>query len=154
MYVGTAKRIGGMGMRELLERLKRIRGIWLMGVSLLIGILLLVLPYSTDTYPDNKKISEQKSYENTAEHKITQMINALSGVEDAVVLVTSEKQTTAADTSGTVRLSGNDSDSHYRISGIAVICRGGDRPDIRLSIIQMLTAAFDLSSSRVYVGAK
>ncbi len=140
-------------MRDLLERLRRIRGIWLMGVCLLVGVILLLLPDQTGVSANEQKISEQKSYENMAEHKITQMVNALSGAEDAVVLVTSEKQITA-DTAERMRLGGDETAHRYRVSGIAVICRGGENSGVRLSIIQMLTAAFDLSSSRVYVGAK
>ena len=81
------------------------------------------------------------------------MVNALSGVEDAAVLVTTEK-VSPSDTSGGIRLGTDDGEGLYRVCGIAVICHGGESPGIRLSIIQMLTAAFDLSSSRIYVGAK
>ena len=131
-------------MRELGKLFGRIRGMpWLLAVAA-VGFLLLLMPIGN---PDGRE-DEDLSYSEMLEHRIAQMTETLPGVEDVSVLVTTEEEgrdvfSVYGDTGG-----------RERICGIAVTCIGGSDARIRLQILDMLCAAFDLTADRVWVGGK
>ena len=128
-------------MHEILATLKQIRGMPWLAAAAAVGLLLLLFGGTEDggnamTYPEQ------------VEHRIAQMTATLPGVEDVSVLVTLEPAG-----GGTFSVSGTDTDER-RICGIAVTCIGGADAQTRLAILDMLCAAFDLTSDRVWVGGK
>ena len=158
-----------------LEKLRRVRGFPLVCVCLCLGVLLMLFPrfFGTGNTGEEKKTAETdalQAYVEGLEHKIAQMAEAMAGVSDASVLVTLEcSEETVFAEEKTVHGKESYSTSYLltagsepvavreitpRIRGIAVVCRGGEEPEVQLALIAMLTAAFDLSASRVFVGAK
>lgn len=102
------------------------------------------------------------------EHKIAQMTEAFLGCGGAQVLVTAEctEETVYAED---ITVTGAESRSEKlllaqgsqpvpltkitpRIRGIAVVCPGGDDPQVQMQLISLLTAAFGISAAHVYVG--
>ena len=88
------------------------------------------------------------SWSGTSESKesslsIKEICMAISGAENATVMITYEKYDTETFWSGS-------SDSS-KISGIAVICDGGDDPNIQLKILNALKALFGISSTRITI---
>ena len=77
------------------------------------------------------------------------MTDTLPGVDAVSVMVTLER-----DGGRTYSVYGGDAEENRKICGIAVTCIGGDDARIRLEILHMLCAAFDLTADRVWVGAK
>ena len=132
-------------MRELGKLFGRIRGMpWLLAVAA-VGFLLLLMPIGdTDGRED-----EDLSYSEMLEHRIAQMTETLPGVDDVSVMVTLEQ-----DRGKTDSVYGGDKEESRRICGIAVSCVGGGHAQIRLEILRMLCAVFDLSADRVWIGGK
>lgn len=87
--------------------------------------------------------SESKESSLSMEEKIKEICMAISGAENATVMITYEKYDTETFWSGS-------SDSS-KISGIAVICDGGDDPNIQLKILNALKALFGISSTRITI---
>ena len=132
-------------MRELGKLFARIRGMpWLLAVAA-VGLLLLLIPIG-DTDGQEKA---SLSYSEMLEHRIAQMTETLPGVDDVSVMVTLEQ-----DRGRGVSVYGGDAEENRRISGIAVSCIGGGDARIRLEILHMLCAVFDLSADRVWIGGK
>ena len=130
-------------MREFFHGLTRIRGMpWLLCAAA-VGILLLLFPGSSGK--DNADLS----YSERMEHRIAQMTDTLPGVDDVSVLVTLEEDSTSGYSAYSTKTAGNS-----RIVGIAVTCIGASDARIRLEILHMLCAAFDLPSDRVWIGSK
>ena len=130
-------------MHDAWQMLKRIRGMpWLL-IAAFIGILLLLIP--TGDHAGDQALT----YSQLLEHRIAQMTDTIPGVENVSVLVTLER-----DNGRTYSVYGGDAEEDQRICGIAVTCIGGGDAHIRLEILQMLCAAFDLTADRVWIGGK
>ncbi|MBR5869773.1 MAG: hypothetical protein IKZ09_01930 [Clostridia bacterium] len=129
-------------MREFLRGLTRIRGMpWLLCAAVL-GLFLLLFSGSGEEHAD-------QSYSAQLEHRIAQMTDTLPGVEDVSVLVTLEGAG-----GGIASVYGTKGSGEAHIVGIAVTCVGASDAKIRLEILHMLCAAFDLPSDRVWIGSK
>lgn len=152
-------------MGEWIQKLRKIRGLGWLILAFIIGVILLVLPTETTNTTGYKgassegsfsfeTISDIPSYEAYLAHKIAQMTNALTGASDAVVLVTLDSL--PVNSAGSTSYFGADTVVKQTtvpdVRGIAVVCHGGNQPDVQLAVISMLTAAFDIPASRVYVG--
>lgn len=151
-------------MGEWIQKLRKIRGLGWLILAFIIGVILLVLPTETPNAAGYKgasggsfsfeTISDIPSYEAYLAHKIAQMTNALTGASDAVVLVTLDSL--PVNSAGSTSYFGADTVVKQTtvpdVRGVAVVCRGGNQPDVQLAVISMLTAAFDIPASRVYVG--
>lgn len=132
-------------MREFWNMLRRIRGMpWLLAAAT-VGLLLLLIPIGDGAGGDRGELS----YSELLEHRIAQMTDTLPGVDAVSVLVTLER-----DGGRTYSVYGGEAEENRKICGIAVTCIGGDNAQIRLEILHMLCAAFDLTADRVWVGAK
>ena len=133
-------------MREILTVLRRIRGMpWLLAAAA-IGVLLMLLP----TGIEDAKTPAALSYSQMLEHRIAQMTDTLPGVDAVSVLVTLEGDGGY----GKYSVYGGNAEENPKICGIAVTCIGGTDARIRLEILHMLCAAFDLTADRVWIGGK
>lgn len=130
-------------MREVFGTLSRVRGMpWLMAAAA-VGVLLLLFS------GEGTAAGGEQSYSELLEHRIAQMTDTLPGVEDVSVLVTLEQ-----DSGGSFSAYGTNAAESRKITGIAVTCVGGTDANVRLQILHMLCAAFDLPSDRVWIGGK
>lgn len=121
--------------------------------------------------------SEIFGYTELLENKVRAMVREISG-SDAVVLITLEcsnesvyadnsKESEATGSGDTASrsyereyliISGDGREEglllreiYPKIRGIAVVCSGGDEPSRQLEIIKLLSVAFGVSASKVYV---
>ena len=117
---------------------KNIRHLRPAAAGLILGLLLLLLPHSQGR--DEKEVSGW-SYREDAEHRIAQMTDTLPGVDDVSVLVTMEED---EDVGGQIP----------RVRGIAVTYVGDGGAAVRLNILNLICAAYDISADRVWVGVK
>ena len=132
-------------MREFWRLLGRIRGMpWLLAVAA-VGLLLLLVPIGEPVGAEDDNLS----YSEVLEHRIAQMTETLPGVDDVSVMVTLEE-----DSGRTYSVYGGDAEDVRRICGVAVSCIGGGDAQIRLEILRMLCAVFDLSADRIWIGGK
>ena len=82
----------------------------------------------------------------TLETQIEEMCNALTGVSDAKVMLT--YRAVPASNFFSAQSGGEE------ILGIAVLCKGGDDPNVQLSIHQLLKTLFQISSTQITVSGK
>lgn len=82
----------------------------------------------------------------TEEQRLEEMCNAILGVSDAKVMITYRTASVSAFFS--------EHTTENEILGIAVLCKGGDAPDVQLAIHKMLETLFQLPSTRITVSAK
>ncbi len=146
-------------MKRTLQKLREIRGFPLLCAAAVLGLLLLLLPGGgeggtvsvQEALPD--EISALCAYERVVSHKIAQMTDALLGCDGTTVLLTFDSipADTAAEAAFGLR-SGTKTSAVPMPTGIAVACHGGGSAEIRLRVTEMLSAVFDLPSSRIFVG--
>lgn len=157
------------------QKLMRIKGFPILLCALTIGLALLIFPFSSsgkapaDTKETTLDHTERFSaYEEELTHKIEQMAGALTGDHSAKVLLTLDVTTETVYavesavsgkeqyTTKYLLSNGEPVATHVvlpKVRGVAVVCRGAGDPSVRLALISMLTAAFDIPASSVYVGA-
>ena len=121
---------------------KNIRHLRPAAVGLILGLLLLLLPQGHTR--DEKEVIG-RSYREDAEHRIAQMTDTLPGVDDVSVLVTMEEDGGADTVVG---------GQIPRVRGIAVTYVGDGGASVRLNILNLICAAYDISADRVWVGVK
>lgn len=152
-------------MKQLMNKLRSVKGLGLLIAGLAIGIVLLILGSSADSTGDTAPASEDfsfESYEKSLSERLSQMLERVDGVSDVHVMLTLErgysdelakdgdeyltvKHSDGAE--GTVILSRE----APQVRGVAVICQGGDDPDIQIEIIELISALFHLSAGRIFV---
>ena len=141
---------------DWIRKLRGIRGLPWLFLLFVLGLLLLIFPADKEsgfTFQKTEYFSDIPAYEAYLEHKIAQMTDALAGVSDSVVLVTLDSMPPSSQNSTSYWESTETQTRIPEIRGIAVVCRGGEKPDIQLAVISMLTAAFDIPACCVYVGS-
>lgn len=153
-------------MRELIEKLGAVKGIGLLLIGLVAGVVLLILGNQADKAPDESdNVSEEfsfEAYEKSLSDRLAVMLGKVEGVSSVHVMLTLERgysEELAKDgeayltvkhsdgAEGTVTLSREAPE----VKGVAVICKGGDDPDIQKQLIEMIAALYNLSSSRIFV---
>ena len=107
----------------------------------IIIFLLLIIALSSLT---NKKNDNNEIY--TIEEQLEQICMAISGAERATVMITYD----AIEASTIWR----DGSGNQKITGVAVICEGGNDPNIKLKIHEVIKALFGLPSTRITVSGE
>lgn len=105
-------------------------------------IFLLVIVVST-SFAGDKEIEKSAV---TAEEQLKEVCVAVSGGENATVMITYE----SANEETYWYSERND---NKKISGVAVVCDGGDDPDICLKLHEIISSLFGLPSTRITVVA-
>ena len=152
-------------MREILTRLRAVKGLWLLLIDLAVGLMLLFLGGKSEedtpiTVTDDSFSFE--AYEKELASRLEEMIARLDGVSDVHVMLTLE-QSYAEELAGeggeylTVRESDGGqgtvtlSRTAPKVKGVAVICRGGSSSKCQQEIISLLSALLELPTHRIFV---
>ena len=90
--------------------------------------------------------SDTDKEETTVERKIEELCNSFYGVSDSKVVIT-------YDTAEAVSMFESKKEQG-RIMGIAVLCKGGNNPDIQLKLQEMLKSLFQISSTQITIGER
>ncbi len=117
----------------------------LFAVLLGIGILLLLLGNRMDLQKEKSQAAASVSDRRCAlEAELTSFLNQVTGISEAKVMITLEE----SETQNTFL---SDSPSELEIKGVAVLCRNGEDPSIRLQVSELLSTLLDLPTHRIFV---
>lgn len=157
-------------MKKIIEILKSGKGIIPLVVLFLAGVFLVFFSDQTDNsqVPVDYSVNEAfdfNEYEKALEAKISEQVNKISGVsqcEAAVILERSYVYEYVRLDNGDVLVCENDGYEipvveclvAPEIKGISVICSGGNDPQIKKQITDMLIALLDVPSNKIWVGGK
>lgn len=152
-------------MKQLLVRLRAIKGLGFMLMGLAAGIMLLFLGGLDEK--DSVSVSTNESfsfetYEKNLATRLEGMIDRLDGVSDAHVMLTIDQsylQELAGDAGEYLTVRAADGGQGTVIvcskapiiKGVAVVCKGGNIPENQKEIIEMLSALLNLSAHKIFV---
>lgn len=143
------------------------KGLWAAAATLLIGILLLVFGGSGKEVKTGSSWLEADT--KALEDRVKQLCERVIGVGDAEVMITMDtvsEQMYAKNSQITSDGSRNETRVEYvtasgdlvpvgeelaHVRGIAVVCKGGDDPGVKLALVNMLTALFEIPSNAVSI---
>lgn len=153
-------------MRNILnKKYIPILGMALLGVILLIGGGFLGREGGETQNEDTDAYFSVRFYTENLEERIEELCRQLHGIGEVHVLVTLEggceyvyAENIAGGSHSYLLTANGDGESpvfvqqiYPRIRGIAVVCSRGDDSAVQLAVTQLLSAAFDIPSSRIYV---
>lgn len=127
---------------------KNNKRLWKIGLLIAAGIILILLSSSfgkeSGVQSDNKLTLAE--YKSQLEDEIASICSSVEGVGKCRVIITFErgeqnsyKGTSVIET------------KPPRVLGVTVVCRGADSDAVRYALVDMLTALFDVSSSRIAI---
>ncbi len=129
-------------MGEMLEKLKNIRGLAIAACGILIGLAMIFIS-GGNANKESADISPV-GYFDAVEAEISGIISKMEGMPAAVVLIMP-----AAGES--LESSGRGAQKMAKIGGVCVILKGGNKPEIKQKIIELICALLEVSSNRVFV---
>ena len=146
----------------------------LLPAALIMGVILLIIGGRGDVAAVSGKVSEgnvttTSECERRLEEKVRLICEKVSGVSDVSAMVTVEtvsenifaenvqikisenSQETRKEFAGSSESPIRIGERGARVRGVAVVCRGGDDPSIKLALTEMLSAVFRIPTSSVSV---
>jgi stage III sporulation protein AG len=150
---------------EFIENLRKNKKLWVIIFCAALGVGLLLLGNNTeasqrDTSADDEALAE---YSKEVEKKIYELCSRVKGVSNVSVAVSFESgfETVYArdyDKGDLLVIGSGSSKSAVKvtekppvINGIGVVCRGGGDPSVQKRLLDLLSAAFSVSSSKIYI---
>lgn len=158
--------------KNIVSKLKDDKRLVIIVVLGLTGILLLTFSEIVPDKENKKESSEKKetvSYEEKMEKRLTEIVSSINGAGKTKVMITLEsgdenvyavenKSSEKQSESKFVVVDNNGEDSGLllkvvepEIKGVAVVCEGGDSPQVRQEIIATVTAVLRISTNRVNI---
>ena len=136
----------------------------LIGVGIL-GLVSLIIGSFTGGKSAEKstEYTDVGFYTEYLEERIKRLCMSVSGVTSAEVFLTIDcsSEYVYGEGGDYLILSGSDGEKavllceiYPKVRGIAVVCTGGDQPRIREVLVSLLSAALDLSSSKIEIAGK
>ena len=165
-------------MKEIIKKLKGIKGIGFLAIGLIFGLVLVALgsfSFGKDKNEDSEAAEAQKkeSGDNLDESKrkleaeLKSIIESMDGVGNASVVVSFDESSCAVYAQDGTYSGGVLQSKSYvlsegktpimiktvypRVRGVAVVCGGGSNPIIAEKITDLLCALLELNSTRVFV---
>ena len=141
----------------------------------IIGVLLLVLGKCTASDLDDKNSGDglaeldPSKYEELVEEKVEALCNKIDGVSSTYAVVTlkggyraiyaTDSQSGSSNLKNQTVLIGSGSSEkalligyeNPEISGIGIVCSGGNDPVLRQNIISVISSAFNISTNKIFV---
>jgi stage III sporulation protein AG len=137
--------------------------VWVIALSAVLGAALLIFGGSGKKN-DNAPIGETSDlavYGKEVEGKILELCSRVDGVKNvsvAVSFASGFEYVYATDGDKTLTVGSGSSESAVRvtekppeISGIGIVCTGGGDPRIQQKLINLLSAAYGISSNKIYI---
>lgn len=133
---------------KILPREKRLLAVLLLA-ALCGGVLMLIGKRQTVRGAQSEE--DSVSYSDETEHKIKQIVGALTGEEPQVFLSYATKTTKSEAQSvfGSVQ-----SREERTVSAAVVLCRGGELPSVQKNLLEVLSTALQIGTNRIYIGPK
>ena len=148
--------------KQFLNIPKNKKGIFLILIGLLIGLMLIISDNTkAPTQETQKELDEINEYKNDLEVNLEHIIKSISGIDNVDVLITIESgseyvyASDDADTSEKHVIVDNSlvvvKKNLPIIKGVAVVCSGGNKTETKVKITELLCSVLDLSTTRIYV---
>jgi hypothetical protein len=157
---------------DIIAKLKKFKGLWLIVFGLVIAIALIIIGSVDYTLGQPKEeensdpdIIDTSEYVDKLEADVAALLARIDGAGSASVLITLD-----SDSENVYAYDSKDGSREYfttgsgssesavllrrmtpKLRGIAVVCSGGNNPVIQQKIISLLCALFDLPSTKVFV---
>ena len=145
--------------------LSQLKGKWGLLVFGILGIVLLLYGGRSNEKTVNvvgeNYFEDAEVYRASLESRLEELCASVSGVSSPDVFITldsGEVSEYAANGSGQYVVSGGDgllvSRKMPRICGVAVVCVGGERTEIKRELTELISAALNIGSNRIHVSGK
>ena len=147
----------------MVESLKKNKKIWIIILFAAVVIILLLLGGENTTKTEDKKSEQMLSeYSKDVEEKIKELCSKVKGVSEVSVAVSFEsgfEYVYAREDDGDLAMIGSGSSKSAVkikekmpvISGIGIVCRGGGDPTVQKKLLDLISAAFGISSNKIYI---
>ena len=164
-----------MGMKLDIKKFLTLKGAKLVVIGAAAGIILIILGFTLPSGGDKDESAQTgtsapecgcRETVDETEEKLTTLIGKIDGAGSVYVAVTYEnsgKSVYAYDYSGTGESVATAKASSSveellleqvltpEVRGVAVVCSGGDNPEVQLKIIRLISALLGISSQRICV---
>ena len=149
--------------KDLVESLKKNKKIWIIILFAAVGIILLLVGGENTTQTEDKKSEQMLSeYSKEVEEKIKELCSKVKGVSEVSVAVSFEsgfEYVYAREDDGDLAMIGSGSSKSAVkikekmpvIGGIGIVCRGGGDPTVQKKLLDLISAAFGISSNKIYI---
>lgn len=148
---------------SIFTKLKKNGKLWMVALFGILGVSLLIFSGSYEKSEptlneDKNRFSEYKS---EVEAKILELCSRVEGVDDVSVAISFEsgfEYVYATDGDKTLTVGNGSAESAVTvtekpptISGIGIVCKGGGNPRIQQKLINLISAAYGISSNKIYI---
>ena len=149
----------------MLNKLKKNSKLWIIIIGAIAGVLLLMIGSGEDkeSAPVESEQAALERYSEEVEKKIHEICSKVKGVSDVNVAVSFESGFEYVyaknDEDGELIVIGSGSSKSAvkvtekppTIAGIGIVCRGGGDPGVQKRLLNLLSAAFGISSNKIYI---
>ena len=111
-------------------------------LAAVILVFIICLPHKA------KDAAVQSDTELSETEKIRNILTKVDGIDEAYVMVNTESE---KDSGSLLTFDNHENEEKERISGIVVVCTGGDRGEVRKKVCGMLSALLGLPYNRIEV---
>ena len=141
------------GIKEKLGALGGAKGLIYIAAALAAGRLCLFLSRGDDGTQDTSVETAEVDYRAEAEDKLRALLNSVSGVSGARVIITFSDGVRYQYGEGGYSRSSPPvvEEKPPRVGGVAIVCEGGDNPAVQKKVIDLVCALYGIPSSRVSV---
>ena len=141
------------GIKEKLGALGGAKGLIYIAAALAAGLLCLFLSHGDDGTQDTSVETAEVDYRAEAEDKLRALLNSVSGVSGARVIITFSDGVRYEYGEGGYSRSSPPvvEEKPPRVGGVAIVCEGGDNPAVQKKVIDLVCALYGIPSSRVSV---
>ncbi len=141
---------------RLVEWMGRRGQIWIMLCLAAVGILLLLLSHTGERSSSSAVSASERDWQAeiaVLEQKAADLCTRVAGVSDVTVAISLAQgiEYVYADGDGSARQALLVTERPPQISGIGVVCVGGDNPAVVETLVSLLSAAFGVGTNRIYI---
>ena len=132
------------GFISLLRENKRVR---VAIILLIVGVLLIIFAASQKkSSPEVKETDSLEEYRRELEDRVENLCASVEGVGKCKVYVTFSRGEQSS-YKGSVLIESKPPE----VMGVSVVCSGGDKPQVKRELTEMLCALFDIGTNRVAI---
>lgn len=149
----------------MFEKIKKKGKLWIIILGVVAGVLLLLIGNGTNEQkqPERNEAKALEEYSQSVEKKIHEICSKVKGVSDVSVAISfdcgfeyvyaqnEDKGDLVLIGSGSSKSAVKVTEKPPTIGGIGIVCRGGGDPTIQNKLIKLLSAAFNVSSNKIYI---
>ena len=153
--------MNGKSEKGIFSKFKNGGRLWVIAMCGFLGITLLLYGGTGDKKKEVEEDDRLTAYARGVEEKLTELCSKVEGVKNDSVAVSFEsgfEYVYATDGDKTLTVGSGASESAVRvtekpptISGVGVVCSGGGSPSVQKRLIELISAAYGISSNKIYI---